>query len=242
MVKTQAFVIHLERAAGRRAQAESIMQRVGCESELLAACDGKLLSQEALDQFYPGHAIFQPSYPFKLSPVEIGCFQSHRTAWAKIVDKNLDAGIVFEDDVEIDEDVFQAALAFAQNHIEQFGYIQFQVRELPNDCRVVFEKDKVGLYEPTVVPLRASAQLISRKAAQRLLAVTEQIDRPIDTFVQMHWLTKVAVGCVAPSGASDRTVETGGSTLSRKRSLVEKLRAEVLRARYRYTIKKQSHL
>ena len=41
---------------------------------------------------------------------EIGCFLSHRSVWKKIVAQNLTAGIIFEDDVQIDPNVFSDSL------------------------------------------------------------------------------------------------------------------------------------
>jgi len=230
----KAYVIHLERAQDRRAQVEQILQAAPVKAEILPACDGAKLSEAERGVFYPGHSLMQPRYPFQLSVGELGCFQSHRTAWQRLLDEGLDRALILEDDVELLPE-FEAAFTFGANQPERFGYIQFQTRPVSGEV-VASGGGKDRLLRPAIVPLRTSAQLVTRDAATRLLAASEQIDRPVDTFIQMVWKTDVPVYCVDPSGIKDRTAEAGGSTISRKRSFSAKIAAEWKRARYRRAV------
>lgn len=234
----KCLVIHLERAQDRRAHVDRIVKAVPLPAEVLPACDGAALEAEERAGIYPGKELYEPRYPFELSSGEIGCFQSHRRAWQKILDDGLEAALIVEDDVEI-LDGFDRAFEFAVGQPARFGYIQFQVRPVSGEV-VAKENGSLRLLRPGIVPLRTSAQLVSRAAAEQLLSVTEQIDRPVDTFLQMVWETGVPVHCIDPSCVRDRTVEAGGSTVSRKRSYTQKLAAELKRGQYRRAIARLS--
>ena len=103
MSAPKAFILHLERAAGRRANVETLRARLPIESEILPAVDGARLSAEEAKAAYV-RSRFAPRYPFALGLPEIGAFLSHRAAWRRIVDEGLDFACVFEDDAEIDQD------------------------------------------------------------------------------------------------------------------------------------------
>lgn len=234
----ETFVIHLARATSRRAQVDHLMDSTPYPSQILNAMDGALVPESQRVADISETQLFAPRYPFALGPGEYGCFQSHRVAWKMIVDKGLDAALILEDDVAL-TDGFEAALKLASDHLEMFGYIQFQVRSV-NESRVVAQVGGVSIVQPRVTPLRTSAQLVSRTAAQSLLDMTTQIDRPVDTFLQSHWHTGLHLTCVVPSGVEDRTAETGGSTISSKRSIWAKAKREVLRNVYRRGVKRLS--
>ncbi|MDA8747611.1 glycosyltransferase family 25 protein [Litoreibacter sp.] len=234
----KTFVIHLERATARRAQVDHIL-KLTPDAEILPACDGAALSGDARSDIYSRNR-FKPNYPFALSVGEIGCFESHKSAWKCIVEQNLDWGLIIEDDVQVDSLNFNAALELAQLHVNDRGYTQFQVRNIKGACREVVRKGGFALVRPDLVPLRTSAQLVSRAAAEKLLALSDKIDRPVDAFLQMRWLTGVDITCVIPSGVSDRTAETGGSTLSKKRSIWDELKVSMPRLVYRRQIKRLS--
>jgi GR25 family glycosyltransferase involved in LPS biosynthesis len=90
------------------------------------------------------------------------------------------------------------------------------------------------LLRPHSPPLRAIGQAVSQEAAERLLAVTAPFDRPIDTFLQMNWITGVTLLAAAPTPIRDVSRETGGTTVQRKRlGLLERVHHEVMRPIYR---------
>lgn len=232
----EAFIIHLERATARRPHVENMIESVPYPSRIWPACDGAAMDSQQRDKLVGGESLFQPAYPFGLSLGEIGCFESHRSVWRHMVDNNLEAALILEDDVAIDPKLFQAALKLAETQIQALGYIQFQVREIRPPFSAVQQTGSTSLIQPQTIPLRTSAQLVSLDAARTLLAACNQIDRPVDVFLQMFWETKVRPHCVVPSGVSDLTQEAGGSTISRKRTLWQKVIAEAKRWTYRKQI------
>ena len=108
----------------------------------------------------------------------------------------------------------------------------------PADRRGRFACQRVALVHPSAPPLRALAQFVSNAAARRLLAVTETFDRPIDTFLQMSWVTGVELLTFRPSGVFDKSDALGGSTIQRpSKTPREKLWRELSRPFYRATIR-----
>src|SRR5690606_21964870 len=118
-----------------------------------------------------------PYYPFELRPAEIACFLSHRKAWAEIVEKKLDAGLVFEDDVGVEPKVFREALQLAETLCDGSpAYIQFNFRKPKEGATLIAADGTARIVRPQPVLLGAMAQLVSRKAAAQLLERTEVFD------------------------------------------------------------------
>ena len=122
--KYKCFIIHLKRAKKRRAYVDEIISKLNIETEIIDAVDGRLLTKNKISQFYSETPLFQPVYPFRVNKGEIGCFLSFRKAWQNIVDQNLSGGLIFEDDVSLNIDVFQHSFDTAMRWIKKYGYIQ----------------------------------------------------------------------------------------------------------------------
>ncbi|WP_069301397.1 glycosyltransferase family 25 protein [Neptunicoccus sediminis] len=236
--RIETLIIHLARATGRRGQVDRLLSDTPYPARVIDAVEGSVLSAEQQDRVLADHPLFKPRYPFPLNAGELGCFLSHRTVWQMIVDQGLSAALVLEDDVAL-VDGFDRAATFAAQHVNTLGYIQFQVRPVP-ECKTVARGENVSIVQPKVTPLRTSAQMVSNAAAVRLLALTKQVDRPVDTFLQSHWHTGLQLACVVPSGVEDRTAQSGGSTISTRKPIAEKMKREWMRARYRAAVKGRS--
>ena len=229
----QAFVIHLARAEARRPQVDRILDACPVPAQVIDAVDGRALPSEEVDAVYTGKSLHAPQYPFQLALGEIGCFLSHRKAWQAIVDNGLEAGLIIEDDVEIDAPVFSRAVALARAHVRELGYIQFQTRPIKGQALVVADDGDVSIVRPLVGQLRTSAQIVSAAHAKVLLDLTERFDRPVDSFLQMSWVTSRPLCCAVPPGISDRTEQSGGSTISERKQLADKISREAKRFIYR---------
>ena len=239
----QAFIIHLGRAEARRHQVERIRAACPLPVQVIEAVDGRALSEAEIDAVRSRRSLHRPPYPFEMTVGEIGCFLSHRKCWKMIADRGLRAGLVIEDDVEIDREVFSRALALSAERIDQAGYIQFQVRAVKGAAETLASRDGASIVRPRVGMLRTSGQLVSAAHARHLLEITECLDRPVDTLLQMSWVTGVALSCAVPSGLSDRTAEAGGSTISVKsrKTLAQTLSREIKRFLYRSRIRARSN-
>jgi glycosyl transferase, family 25 len=228
----KAFILHLERASARAATVQSLRASLAIESEVLGAIDGARLTQQEVDQACARRR-FRPAYPFPLTRTEVGVFLSHRLAWRRIVDDALDFAVIFEDDAEIDPAAFAALIEFVTLERSAWDYVLLPAQPIRNGTPVA-SRGGLTLLRPDAPPLRAIAQIVSLAAAKRLLDRTLPFDRPIDTTLQMTWVTGQPLMVASPSPVRDVSRETGGSTVQRKSmSLAERLRHEALRPIYR---------
>ncbi|WP_245459446.1 MULTISPECIES: glycosyltransferase family 25 protein [unclassified Rhizobium] len=228
------------RVKQRQQHAERLLNLLPLSASILPAVDGRLLLKRERREFYQRH-LHQPFYPFELTDAEIGCFLSHRKAWQAIVDQNIDIALVMEDDIELDNG-FYRSLALALAHIGPDDLIRFPMRGGRERGHQIAKAGKIALIEPTCPGLGMGAQLISRGAAIKLLKATEQVDRPVDVFLQMFWLTGVVPKSITPHAICEISGTLGGSTLKRRVPLLQKCIHEILRPLYRSRIKRLARL
>ncbi len=242
-MKIEGFIVHLRRATARRPQVEHLLASLPVETHVVDAVDGQALGDDEVGRHYVT-GLHQPAYPFALRQSEIACFLSHRKVWRMIVERRLDAGLIVEDDVALDMPLFGRCLEVAKQACAGKAYVQFRISPVRGRMREVARDGEVRLVAPQVSQLGTVAQLVTREAAQHLLALTERFDRPVDTFLQMRWVTGIAPFCVVPSGISDQSAEIGGSTVSAsgkaRRSPGERLWREWSRFIYRRRVQKYS--
>lgn len=235
----ESFVISLDRASERKPQVARIKAWSPVVCHELSAVDGRLLSSEQRDRCVQPN-LYRPRYPFTLRAGEIGVFLSHRKAWQEIIDRGLDAGMILEDDVEIDSAVFDLGFRLASSRISPNQVFKFGIKG--NVPRGAHEPPPpIITRKPIVVPLGATAQLVGRLAAQRLLMLTETFDRPIDSFLQLSWLTGIETIVVEPSGITEISQQLGGSTIQLKqRPVRETAYRNLIRPIYRSQIRAMS--
>ena len=232
MSAPKAYILHLERATSRAANVQALKDRLPIECEIVAAVDGARLSRLELDQAYARRR-FRPHYPFALTTAEVGVFLSHRAAWRRIVDEKLDFAVVFEDDAQVDTGPFTALIEFVTAERAAWDYVLMPAAPVRNGTPVA-RRGALVLVRPDAPPLRAIGQIVSRAAAARLLECSLPFDRPVDTFLQMTWVTGQPVLVASPSPVRDVSRQTGGTTVQRRSmGLVERIRHEALRPIYR---------
>ncbi len=233
MSAPKAFILHLERAIARKANVDTLRARLPIESETIAAVEGARLAPEEVIQAYVRQR-HRPRYPFALTAAEIGAFLSHRAAWRRIVDQGLDFAFVFEDDAEIDAAKFAALVDLAIAERKTWDYVLLPGSGLAPKGAEIVRRGDLALVQPGAPPLRAIGQIVSGAAADRLLSLTRPFDRPVDTFLQMAWVTGQPMLVASPSPIRDVSRESGGTTVQRKSmGLLERLRHEAMRPIYR---------
>ncbi len=230
----KAFIIHLSRSKDRQQQVDLLSQTLPVPTDIVDAVDARNLTDEDIRRVYkPG--IHAPRYPFALNIREVACFLSHRKAWQAIIDQNLTAGLVLEDDVALTPD-FAAAYSAAAEFFRPGDFIRFPFRSHHEQGPEVFAAHNARILEAKPVGLGMVMQLVSHDAAKRLLAVTQTFDRPVDTMVQMNWVTGLSPLAVVPGGVREVSSQLGGSTIQQKKPLLEKLKREILRPIYRMRV------
>jgi glycosyl transferase family 25 len=128
---------------------------------------------------------------------EIATYLSHRRVWKRIVEEDLDFGIILEDDVLL---------------ANSFTYVARAITELENEWDVIklaepyarlrsTRVERVGaatLVRYPVIPLGTCAYVISREAAARMLSWSESFYRPLDVDMQWCWQPGLKVRGLRP--------------------------------------------
>ncbi len=234
-MKTECMIIHLERAQARLPQVEATIDMVPLRSHVLAAVDGQQMSASQSQAYIRKR--LRPHYPFQLRPSEIATFHSHRACWTRIIEEGLDAALILEDDLRLDPEVFPKALGLALSNVQPGDFVRFPIKLREDALREIASTGSIHMQSYDRIALGMVAQLVTRDAAQALLAASETFDRPVDDFLQMQWVHNVRVLTVWPSGVREISNELGGSLIGRNSGFAEKLRREILRPLYRRKIR-----
>lgn len=129
-MKIKYKIIHIDKIGQRSESVErtrSVMRNSNIEEIDSAVAD--LYNFDQVDKFLAENKNFVFNFhndfpkPFPHVSGVVGCWASHYLAWEKMVMENLDALIVFEDDVYIEDDFMQ--------------YINVYLDNLPNDWDII---------------------------------------------------------------------------------------------------------
>lgn len=239
-VRVLTFVIHLRHARLRHENAEKIAQESRFPAEIIDAIDATEPNAPSLDGSYrPG--LNEPVYPFPLRRTEVACFLSHRLCWQKIIDEGCAAGLVIEDDVKFVKPEFDTALDLALKHFASDSYIRFPIKAREKPDRIIEQRDGTTLFRPRYIGRSCCCQLVGREAAKRLLDASIKFDRPVDTFIQMPWITGIQTLTIIPAGVCEISNEIGGSTIHQKkppRTVLRSITREARRSIYRWRLRR----
>ena len=180
--------------------------------------------------------LHRPHYPFALGPGEVGCFLSHRACWQRIAEGDDPYALIVEDDMAADPALWAEALDLVAAHAGPDSFIRLPAKAREKPGMIVAKAAHARLFLPRRIGLQTVAQVVGRNAARRLLAASATLDRPVDSFLQMHWITGQKVHTILPCGVHELTGELGGSTIQKQTRPGGKLGREFRRAAYRAAI------
>lgn len=227
----RSFIIHMPGDAKRAPNAQKLLTLLP-NAEIVDAVVGKDVMASGQITPQPGN-IHAPHYPFPLGAGEVGCFLSHRACWQRIVDLDLDYALITEDDLSLDPNLWSEALDLIAAHANADSFIRLPAKQRETSAHMIDRRPHAELFQPRVIGLQTVCQVVGKTAARRLLEASEQLDRPVDTFLQMHWVTQQPIHTILPNGVSELTDQLGGSTIQKKNRSGSKLAREVKRALYR---------
>ena len=171
-------MISLQRSEARRAHSKRALENSGLNWEFLDAVDGLQLTGTPPE--YHEEKV-KRLLGFPLSASEIGCFLSHRLAWAKCIEKNRPV-LVLEDDFSFAPH-FSEALNSLMSINEDWDLIRLQGLQETADSTVI-EFDNFRIAQNHGDPLGATAYLINPRAAIRLIQCSQDIYEPLDHFIE----------------------------------------------------------
>lgn len=233
----KSLIIHMSSSTGRRKNANHLLDTLP-DARLVEAVDGRVSAQVENVNVVPGTHLL-PRYPFPLGAGEVGCFLSHRKCWKNIAEGEAPYGLIAEDDLSIDLSIWPDVLGLISQYADADSFIRIPAKKREIAASTLGTQGQASLFVPRVIGLQTVFQVVGRNAARRLLAASEILDRPVDTFLQMHWATGQQVQTILPNGVRELTAETGGSTIQKKTRTSSKLMREIKRGWYRAQVRRR---
>lgn len=139
------------------------------------------------------------NYYRTLSKGELGCYFSHINCWKKILDDEIDFGVVLEDDVKLLNNLSEIISILLSKTLPIWDYIKIGETPVKRKTRVVQVLDDYTLVRYVKKPPHGTfAQIISSSGAQKLLDNSKSIFRPVDVDIQYTWENKLIIYGVKP--------------------------------------------
>ena len=218
------FILNLKRSPDRRERISRSFKRLGIPFEFIDAIDGATLSDTDIRNAVTSG--YSRSLGFKIPPGYIACSLSHRLALQTIIEREIDVGIVFEDDTDLSDDFAErvgTALAVP---------CKWDVLKL---CSVLHDRAKgkilaraqfgkiVRLPIPSYL---ANAYAISNIGAQKLLPAIFPVRELLDICFQTPWRTGIDVCELLPYPAhpADMPSTVERSSLLERKGVIRTLR------------------
>ncbi|NVO55020.1 glycosyltransferase family 25 protein [Rhodobacteraceae bacterium B1Z28] len=175
---TGIFYINLDRVPERRSFMEAQFTKAGLAgANQFSAIDGR--KSGALDQsgYVPG-----TGSRWGLLQSEIACFESHRAVWQHVLDQDLRAAVVFEDDAEMSiraGDVIRSVLQ------EPSSYDFVKLDYAPRSLRFGPEQTICGVPVRPMLEMApsAAAYVVSREGCRKLLNWSREYSDHLDDFI-----------------------------------------------------------
>lgn len=181
----KSYLINLDKDTDRLGFFKSNFERLGITFERISAVDGRTFSE-------PDYQKFMDSRPRDYNRVQtktwlrgqMGCFLSHHSAWKRIAEDSEPFGAVFEDDIHVSDDlkqILQTDSWIPQNvDIIRLETSTNRVRLTPQP---ILSYKKRNLYGVKSTSWCAGAYILSRKAAQKLVDLSEKYHEPADVIL-----------------------------------------------------------
>lgn len=232
------YVINLDRSPGRLEHARREAASQSLDLIRIPAVDARAMTDADIAAVFDA-ALSRRTYYAPMHRGEIACFLSHRRAWETFLSES-DApfAVILEDDF-----TFTGPLRPALDALRQTS-VPWDVAKLwsRGGSPVEARPGPVNLVRPRVVPLRTVGQVVTRRAAEVLLARTLPIHRPLDVQFQFWWELGLTILAVDPPVVVDASGSIGGSDLVRTAPAdrLAKLAREVRRPLFRLGVLAES--
>ncbi len=177
---TGVFYINLDRVPERRVFMEAQFAKAGVlNPNRFSAVDARQHEALAGNGYLPG-----VGSRWGLKQSEIACFESHRAVWQSVVDQDLQAAAVFEDDVEMSSDLGRVVDALLHG-ASAFDFVKMDYS--PRSLRFGAKTEIGGIAVRSMVEMApsAAAYVVSNEGCRKLLGWSTQYSDHLDDFVSI---------------------------------------------------------
>jgi glycosyl transferase family 25 len=227
------FVINLAHSSERLAFISKQLNSINKSFERIDAIDGSKMASDKIQE-YQKKSKTNLHYAV-LNEGEIGCSISWQNVWKEVANHTSDACVVLEDDVKLHNN-FESVISALFNDIDEDIVIDLSGK------KGFFIKEKktingIKLVRYQTPPLKNQGGIYGRNAAKNLVDKISNFSAPIDTLRQMLWLHDVQTWSLEEGCLSHHSQDVGGSTIqSRRKTLTERLKKELIRPLWRLYI------
>lgn len=183
------FIVNLKKDIEKKEHMQKLCGKYDFHPEFIDAVDGRLLSEEDIAKVYSHEKAINNNFRRELGRGEIGCALSHINIYKKMVHKNISEAVVFEDDIDFDNDllkVLHKVNDFPKNwNLVLLGHHSCQSRDLKTRYSFWGSKNIGNRYmiaRPTENGCGTYGYILKLEAAKILLRDLETIEEPIDHY------------------------------------------------------------
>ena len=186
------WVINLQHAVKRRAEAARQLNSFGLKHHFFDAIDGK----EGF-RYFSGYneSVYRLNTGRLPGKGEIGCYASHLALWKKCVKAN-QPFLIMEDDFAL-LPLFPMSIGFAKRVINQYGFIRFEPHK----------KKKIPVLKNNIFSLNycprythcATCYAINPSVAAKFVEHSQILSAPVDKFIRFFWLHKQPLYTLEPA-------------------------------------------
>lgn len=228
------YVINMDESPERLNHCADELSKHGVTFERIQAVDVR--KNELLKNKHYSEEKNKWSYYKSLTDGEIGCYLSHRKAWAKIIEDNVDFGLVLEDDFDVAGDIksLLSCVSEIKSKWHCIKLAEFPIRRKATSIKQLGQFNLVSYNKP---PIRACAQIISKEGAELLLRLTEKIYRPVDVDIQWFVFDGLIVNGITPyTFEPSNKIESDIDKLGKRKFIKRRMLVKILN-NFQYLIK-----
>jgi glycosyl transferase family 25 len=230
MKQFPAWVLSLADADERRRGIKTALQGCACLSwKFEDAVDGR--------HGKPIEAPYEPRLTecwqgYRLTAGEIACVEGHRRMWTKFLAGEDPLGMFLEDDIRIDGNFCEMIAAAASHASSDWDVLRL---ECVWPRRVLRRGSKLQSGEFIVTRRHdcrgSAAYMLTRRAAERLLACTDPFWLPIDVIIDRYWDHELRVRTLDPLPCRQAAIASDiGARHKPRYSFLVRCRREAVRA------------
>jgi glycosyl transferase family 25 len=178
------YVISMKDSADRRKVMTARLAKLGLSFDFIDGIDGRALTEAEFASYVSPQRQYHLKWP--LSFGALGCALSHMKAWQAIIDSGTDMGLVFEDDAVPHDDLPQI-LERLEALKGKIDIVNLHFRGWKPLINIAPISPDHHLTSCRYNQLGMESCVISRKAAQRLLAQAQPIIYEVDIYLNRWW-------------------------------------------------------